>query len=363
MRLKKFQIELIQRQIVRKGTALSTATLISRRALIGMTLALAACKNRTQIIEIMGFSMGTTYNVAVVDHDNRLEQGELKAAIETALADLNRKLSNWDSHSEISMFNVANDTSPTVLSPELAEVMQASVKVSEASEGRFDTTIGPLIELWGFGAPGNMTKPDQDAIDAALAVSGHANTIETVNGQMTKRQADAQVYLAGVGKGFGADHIGRVLEGFGVTDYMVEIGGDLYASGRNPDGLPWQIGIETPNPADRSVMGVVGLSGLGLATSGDYRNYFEVDGQRFSHLIDPTTGYPVAHTSASATVLDENAMLADAWSTAMLILGREKGLEIAAAHDVAVQFIDVEHNAGTPIYKTYKSTRFEALTA
>ena len=142
------------------------------------------------------------------------------------------------------------------------------------------------------------------------------------HGTVEKTNSDAQVYLAGIGKGYGADHVGRAIEALGITDYLVEIGGDLYTAGRNPEGLPWQIGIEAPNIADRRVLEVVGVSGLGLASSGDYRNYFEEDGQRYSHLVDPATGRPVTHKTASATVLAENAMLADAWSTAMLILGR-----------------------------------------
>jgi thiamine biosynthesis lipoprotein len=144
----------------------------------------------------------------------------------------------------------------------------------------------------------------------------------------------------------------------GLTDYLVEIGGDLYASGRNPDGMAWQIGIESPDPTERGMLGVVGVSGMGLASSGDYRNYFEADGQRFSHLIDPVTGRPVQHNTASATVMAENAMLADAWSTAMLILGRERGLEIAAEHNIAVKFVD---RTAAGAYVTQHSKAFDAL--
>lgn len=309
--------------------------------------------------------MGTTYNVVVVDHDGEFEKAPLQSAIDTALAELNGKLSNWDSASEIARFNVAPRQASVTMSRELSHVMQAADHVHRASDGRFDTTIGPLIELWGFGAPGAKALPSPDAVARATEMSGHANTLALGSGTMAKRQSQAQVYLAGIGKGYGADYIGQVLETFGIKDYMVEIGGDLYAAGRNPDGLPWQIGIEAPNPADRGVMGVmgvVGVSGLGLATSGDYRNYFEVDGQRFSHLIDPKTGYPVMHKTASATVMAEDAMLADAWSTAMLILGREEGLEVASRNNIAVQFVEQSASAGQPAFRTYASQRFEALT-
>ena len=328
-----------------------------------MTLALAACKNRTQIIGIAGFSMGTTYNVALVDHDNQWEEAEVKVAVETALASVNQQLSNWDAHSEISQFNRRADHELVTMSDALAQVMAASAVVNSASEGRFDTTIGPLIELWGFGAPGNPSLPAQAAIDDAIERSGQLKTLMMAGDQIAKRHADAQIYLSGIGKGFGADRVSQALKGMGAQDFMVEIGGDLFASGRNPDGLPWQIGIESPNPVDRSVAEIVGLTGLGLATSGDYRNYFEAAGKRFSHLIDPTTGYPVTHATASATVLAENAMLADAWSTAMLILGRERGLEIAEKHNVAVQFIDHDPRVEQRAFNTYVSAAFEKLTA
>ena len=144
---------------------------------------------------------------------------------------------------------------------------------------------------------------------------------------------------------------------------MVEIGGDLYASGNNPGGTPWQIGIEKPAALSGGVLDVVGVSGLGLASSGDYRNYFEQDGERFSHLIDPVSGRPITHKTASATVLAENAMLADAWATAMLILGREKGLEIAKSHNVAVLFVERDSASSDLRFKTESSETFKALTA
>lgn len=307
--------------------------------------------------------MGTTYNVVAVDHSNSLGKADVQGAVSTALAAVNATMSNWDDSSEISRINVAKSGPVASLSPELADVMAAASHVNLASEGRFDTTVGPLIELWGFGASGARSVPNADQIAEAKSKSGHDNTLLIGAGTLQKTQADAQVYLAGIGKGYGADHVGRALENMGVKDYMVEIGGDLIASGRNPDGLPWQIGIESPNAMDRGVLGVVGLSGMGLASSGDYRNYFEEDGQRFSHLIDPVTGRPVAHHTASATVIAENAMMADAWSTALNVLGRERGLDVAAAHGVAVQFAERDHSAAGLQFKTYSSDAFKALTA
>lgn len=342
---------------------MTAAPKLHRRTFIAMTLALAACKNRAHVIEISGVSMGTTYSVVGVDHGGTLREEDVRSAIETALSGVTQSLSNWDRGSEISRFNAASGRASVVMSADLSSVMAASDQVHQASLGRFDTAIGGLIELWGFGAPGGVAMPNSDAVAQAVELSGHGNALQISGNRMVRVAGQSQVYLAGIGKGYGADRIGHVLEGFGLRDYMVEIGGDLFAAGVNPDGLPWQIGIESPNPTDRSLAGVVSLSGMGLATSGDYRNYFERDGQRFSHLIDPTTGYPVTHSTASATVLAENAMMADAWSTAMLILGREQGLEVAAAHDIAVQFIERRPGVAQQAFDTYLSPRFEALTA
>ena len=326
-------------------------------------MALSACKKKAALLTLAGATMGTTFSIRAVDPTGAVTQDEMQVAVTRALEDVDRRMSNWRADSEISQFNAMRDGSVITMSPELAEVMNAAVQVNAASEGRFDTSMGPLIELWGFGAPGTPSMPSANEIAARKSLSGHENSLRIEADTMGKTRNDVQIYLAGIGKGYGADHVGRALETLGLVDYMVEIGGDLVAKGRNPDGVPWQIGIESPNPADRGVVSVVGLSDMGLATSGDYRNYFEVDGKRYSHLIDPSTGYPVEHATTSATVLAENAMLADAWSTAMLILGRERGLEVAAAHSVAVQFVDKDLSSAHHGFKTYESDAFKTLTS
>lgn len=342
---------------------MSDLTTLSRRSFLVMPLALAACKPGDTLFEISGLTMGTTFTVVAKDHSRKLDEAEVRAAISRALSDVNTSMSNWDSASEISRFNANLHTESVALSADLAEVMEAAQAVNAASDGRFDTTMGPLIELWGFGAEGTRSVPTGTELARARTRAGHDNTLSVAGGAMRKMQPDAQVYLAAIGKGYGADKVGRALESLGITDYMVEIGGDLYASGRNPSGLPWQIGVETPDATNRSVMDVVGISGHGLASSGDYRNYFEEDGQRYTHVIDPATGRPIEHKTASATVLADNAMLADAWATAMLILGRERGLEIAEAQNLAVLFVERDPAVEALRFKTTASARFAELTA
>ncbi|MEP2639985.1 FAD:protein FMN transferase [Roseobacter sp.] len=336
----------------------------TRRTMLAFPLVFAAaCKAQNQVLEISGFSMGTSYKVVAIDPSNALDEVQVKQAISSALANVNDSMSNWQAGSEISRLNASPVGTIMPVSAELTDVLNAASYVYHASEGRFDTTVGPLIELWGFGAPGARAMPHDADIAQALTRTGLTDSLRVGQGTIEKTHKDAQAYLAGIGKGYGADHIGRALTALGIEDYLVEIGGDLYAEGRNPNGQPWQVGIETPNVGDRGVLGVVGVSGLGVASSGDYRNYFEEDGQRYSHLIDPTTGRPVTHKTASATVLAENAMLADAWSTALLILGRERGLDVASAHNVAVQFVERDQNAASPQFKTFTSEAFEGLTA
>ncbi|WP_306432346.1 FAD:protein FMN transferase [Tropicibacter sp. Alg240-R139] len=339
-------------------------TKFSRRTFILSSLALAAaCKPGTAALEITGKTMGTTYNVVALDSSGQVKDVDLRAAINGALAEVNQQMSNWDPRSEISRFNAQSGTDAVTVSDNLVNVMKAAEAVNIASEGRFDTTMGPLIELWGFGATGAARVPRDTDIRTAQARSGHSNTLKVAGTTLQKTQGDAQVYLAAIGKGYGADHVGRAIEALGIKDYMVEIGGDLYTSGKNASGLPWQIGIEKPAALSGGVMEVVGISGLGMASSGDYRNYFENDGQRYSHIIDPATGRPITHKTASATVLAENSMLADAWATAMLILGRERGLEIAEAQNLAVLFIERDAEASELRFNTKASSRFQALTA
>lgn len=318
---------------------MSSAFTLSRRTFLIAPIALAACKSSQNVVDLSGQTMGTSYSVTLVDHSKSLSRSTVKDAIEAQLASVNAQMSNWDAGSEVSRFNVARSTDPMPVSRELAQVVQAAQDVRAASDGQFDIALGPLIDLWGFGAQGaTQAMPDEVQIAAALEASGQKLHVE--NGALRKSDPNVQIYLSAIGKGHGVDRVAKAIESLGVRDYLVEIGGDLYAAGLNPDGQPWQIGIETPDAQDRGVQSIASVSGLGMATSGDYRNYFERDGQRYSHILDATSGRPITHRTTSATVLTENAMLADAWATAMLTLGSERGLEVATAHDLAVLFVD-----------------------
>lgn len=338
--------------------------LLSRRSFMVMPLALMACKKGWSLLELSGLTMGTNYSIVAIDHSKSIDQAELQSAVDQALGQVNVQMSNWDASSEISRFNAAAAGESLSVSGELHHVMQTAQDVHVASDGAFDVTVGALIDLWGFGAGQTRSDMPSDAeIAQAMACCGQAQSVELEAGGLKKLNSGAEVYLSSIGKGFGVDQVAAVLKGYGITDYMVEIGGDLYTAGRNPEGQPWQIGIETPQAFDRGVTQVVGLSDMGMATSGDYRNFFDYDGTRYSHIIDATTGRPVTHDTASVTVLTDNAMLADAWATAMLVMGRERGLEIANDRDMAVLFIDRAAANGETGFKSTASDRFAALTA
>jgi len=336
----------------------------SRRSFILMSLSLAACKGGTDIVELSGSTMGTNYSVTALDHTRTLDKKALHEALEAVLADVNKQMSNWDSTSEVSRFNAHKSTAPLQVSQGLADVVTASREIHDASDGQFDITLGPVIEAWGFGAKNAGLRPGSDtaAMAAAMEAAGETHGL-TVNGTLlSKQNPDAQIYLPSIGKGYGVDQLAAVVRSFGVDDFMVEIGGDLYVSGRNADSMDWQIGIETPDSVSKTAFQIASVSNLGMATSGDYRNYFERDGERFSHIIDAHTGRPITHKTASVTVLAENTMLADAWATAMLVLGTKRGLEVANQRDMAVLFIDRDAVGGKTFVST-ASDRFAKLQA
>lgn len=336
---------------------------LSRRSFLVMPLALAACKDGWNVLELAGRTMGTSYSIVAVDHSNKVDKAELQAAVDKRLGRVTAQMSNWEIDSEISRFNAQRSTEPFAVSPEFARVMQAADEIHAGSDGRFDVTVGPLIDAWGFGAKGSAHHPDEATIIAAMQASGQSRMIEVGQSALRKRDPRAEIYVSAIGKGFGVDEVARTVRDFGISDFMVEIGGDLYTAGLNPEGQPWQIGIESPLAHDRGLSRVIGLSDLGMATSGDYRNYFEQDGQRYSHIIDATTGRPVTHRTASVTVLTKDAMRADAWATALLALGSKRGLEIAQERDLAVLFLDRAANDADVGFTAKASTRFETLTA
>lgn len=300
---------------------------------------LAACQPEPQVLRLSGETMGTTYNITARDPSGELAQEAVEAAVAAALAEVDASLSNWNPGSEVSRFNAAASTEPVEISPGFTTVMAEAQAIHTASEGQFDMTLGPLIELWGFGARKPETPvPSDEAIAGALARVGQGRLLTLDASTLAKAEPEVQVYVAAIAKGYGVDRVAEALRGMGMSDYMVEIGGDLVTSGTNPEDAPWRIGIERPE--EGGLEEVVALTDQGMATSGDYRNYFEQDGVRYSHILDATTGRPITHKTASVTVLADSAMRADGWATALLALGAGRGMAISEAEGLAVLFIE-----------------------
>jgi len=226
----------------------------------------------------------------------------------------------------------------------LLDVLLEARRIGELTEGAFDVTVGPLVNLWGFGPQmGEDDIPPEAEISAAWERVGFELVeLREDPPALRKARGDVLIDLSAIAKGYAVDQIVRLLTDANVLNYLVEIGGELRGEGLNEQGEPWRIAIERPVPGERSVQRIVGLRDAGLATSGDYRNFFEVDGQRYAHVIDPATGRPVIHQLASVTVLADTTMSADGLATGLMVLGPERALALAREQSLAVHLIEID---------------------
>jgi thiamine biosynthesis lipoprotein len=313
--------------------------------LLVVALLLPGCGPGPQqaVLALRGATMGTTYSVQIPeDPAVAFDRAALAERIKALLAEINALMSTYQPDSELSRFNASASTDWIPASPELVAVIAAAQEVSRASDGAFDATVGPLVNLWGFGPRVTADALPTDAeIAAARALVGWQKLrLRDEPPALRKARPDLYVDLSAIAKGYAVDRVAEVLEAAGITNYLVEIGGELRGRGVNGRGEPWRIAIERPDTERRAIFRVVALQDLGMATSGDYRNFFEVDGERYSHTIDPASGRPVGHRLASVTVLADAAMDADAWATALLVLGPERGMALADAQGIAALFIE-----------------------
>ena len=294
-----------------------------------------------ELLSLGGETMGTTYSVKLVNVPPSIDTTALAREIEGLLETVNRQMSTYRPDSELARFNGAAAASWTPISSDTRVVIDEALRVSRLTGGAFDPTIGPIVDLWGFGpAPGLDQVPSSDAIAARRAAVGFAKVATRAEpAAVTKHAAGVHLDLSGVAKGFGVDKVAEHLDGRGLENYLVEVGGELRVSGTGPSGGAWRVGIEKPTPLPGDLQRVVELKRHALATSGDYRLFFERDGRRYSHIIDPGTGRPVDHNLASATVIAPTTMEADALSTSLLVLGPVVGMTLAVEHDIAAFFI------------------------
>lgn len=304
-------------------------------------LSLLACGDGRRSTLLKGATMGTTYSVQLYPLPAGAGREDLKADIDRILETVNDQMSTYRPDSEISRLNRSASTAWLGASVDTVTVVEEALRIARLSAGAFDPTIGPLVDLWGFGAEAGQPRiPSPEAIEATLGRVGYRGVRTRLSPPAVgKDAADIRVDLSGIAKGFGVDKVAAYLERSGVQNYLVEIGGELRGRGYSRRGEAWRIGIEMPIGAPRTVARVVRLGGAALATSGDYRIFFESEGARFSHIINPRSGRPVEHGLASVTVVAPSALQADAWSTALMVLGPEAGLELARRENLAALFI------------------------
>lgn len=271
---------------------------------------------------IDGQTMGTSYRVVYLDPEGR----NFKPAVDSLLLVFNQSLSTYISDSEISRFNQSDSLIFEL--PFFLPVLESSKEVFEMTNGAFDPTVGPVVNLWGFG-PGGPQLKDSVNINAILPRIGFEKI--TFDQQLVRKQVPG-MYLdfSAIAKGYGVDVVAEYLESKGIENFLVEIGGELVARGLNDKGELWKVGINKPEEMGSAseLYSVVALANKGMATSGNYRNYYEVDGLKISHTIDPKTGRPVRHGLLSATVLADDCMTADAIATALMVMGTEKAIAL-----------------------------------
>ena len=297
---------------------------------------LAGCPGRREI-KLTGKTMGTTYHITIIG-GYFTAAAPLQKAIDERLETINASMSTYRPDSEISRFNqTTHIDTPVPISSDFQAVMTISRKLFEVTQGAWDGTLDPLIDLWGFGRTKrtNDAIPSNDDIKAGLSTVGFHHITLHSDGQLSKKHPSVSLDLASVAKGYGVDVIAALIANKGFEHYLVEIGGEVYAAGQRIDGKPWRVGINKPEagaPFDQ-VYRVVTLQDRAFATSGDYRIFFEVDGRRYAHIIDPRTGYPVSNTVVSASVTADTCALADGLATALMVMGTTAGIELVNRMD------------------------------
>lgn len=314
--------------------------------ILAFALALTACERPTEPISFSGATMGTVWTVRVSALPAGVTGLELRAAIEALLEQVNAEMSTHRPDSVITAFNRAAAGERVDLPPGFAAVLAEALYWAEMTDGAFDPTAGPLVNLWGFG-PGERRDrpPDEADIAEARARVGWRQLGFRSGDAALVQPGEVFLDLSAIAKGWGVDVIAEHLLASGVPGFLVEIGGDLRTHGRRPDGGPWRVAIERPIPGTRELHDVINVHEIAITTSGDYRNFFEAGGRRFSHLIDPRTGFPIDHATVSVSAAAAHASTADVMATAFSILPIEEAWALAIEHDLAVLWLLAEGDA------------------
>ena len=338
-----------------------------RAALLGACVLLSGCDSAitpatpaSTATVLDGKTMGTFWRVSVIGVDEAKAEA-LRAKVQAQLDADDRLLSTWKNDSALMRFNHAADTRPWPVSEAMADIVTLSLRIGAKTHGAMDITVGPLVNLWGFGPDKQpVATPDAQAIAAAKARTGlqHLQVINQSGRQFLQKDIpDLFVDLSTVGEGYAADHLARLMEQEGISRYLVSVGGALVSRGMNGEGKPWRVAIQKPTDRENAVQAIVDINGHGISTSGSYRNYYELDGKRISHVIDPQTGQPITHKLVSVTVIAPTALEADGWDTGLMVLGPEKAQQVVREQGLAVYMI-VKEGEG---FKTWMSPQFRTF--
>jgi len=274
--------------------------------------------------------MGTSWSVKLIQPAEPGNENRINAqSIQSKLDDVENAMSNWKGDSDVSRFNKM-PAGCLLVSKHTEKVANAAGIISQHSHGYFDVTLSPLIELWGFGVKGEPpVELSPETLKAAMSLSDYS-ALSTTERQLCKNRDDIRVNYSAIAKGYAVDQIAALLLEAGYTSFLVEVGGELYGAGIKVNGDAWKVGIEKPSyGVTQELYSTLALNEQAVATSGDYRNYYEIDSVRYSHIINPVTGRPVVHNAASVTVVHKSAMFADGWATAILAAGPTGGMQIA----------------------------------
>lgn len=287
-------------------------------------------------VKVSGRTMGTSYAVTIPQLPNQLSRSEVAEKLKQRLEVVNQQMSTWDPKSEISLFNKSESSDWFPISSEFVEVVVEAKRIYDVTDGAFDPTVSPMIDLWGFGDKRPKAIPTDDQIDSALDAIGMKHIqIRTDPPAIKKLNPQIQLNLSAIAKGYGVDDLAETLQELGIRSYLVDIGGETRAGAAKPDGSPWKLGIES---ALGGLQQIVLLTDDSMATSGDYRNFFEIDGKRYSHAINPVTGRPVEDPAASVSVRHTSCMTADGFATALMVMNQQDALRVANAEGLSVLF-------------------------
>lgn len=322
-----------------------------------MSLALAGCQPAQRIEVLSGPTMGSTYTIKYVSSKATPAADAAGVAVQAILDEVDRQMSTYRTDSDLSIFNRLPAGSCRAMPTPVLELVSYAGELSELSDGQFDITIAPLLDAWGFGPNSREHRiPSAEQIAAAREQMGMQH-LRIEDDQLCK-QVDLKLDLNSIAAGYTVDRIAERFTAMGIDSYMIEVTGEIIAKGIKPDGSPWRIALEQPiGKGERVLQRVLDVDGWGINTSGDYRNYFEENGVRFSHTLSPQTSAPIAHNLAAVTVIDRSALVADGLGTVLLVMGLEEGMALAHKHDVAAMFVTRESDE----FATHYSPVFEQL--